>query len=353
MRTLTTLARVTAFAIGCWAVTAHATTHRVGPSSQHTSIQDGIDFADPGDVVQVEAGTYFERLLLKDGVDLVASGSVVVDAENEGAVVAALRVGSSTLVEGFEFVNGSFDTGGGLFAVSSSPVFRNCTFTQCNAVYGGGAYLAQGSLARFEGCVFDGNFARIGAGLYLDFSSAQVVGSRITNNTAGVDAAAIAANNASEARFEFCSISGNRSLSGSIIACNYASPRFTNCTITANLDDAGGGTLALRGSGARVERTIVAFNTGPALSCPGSVPWVGCSDIFGNASDTICAGDQGTNLSVDPLFCGLQGGNFELQGNSPLLGTACGAIGAHVNPCQMVTAVNEMTWTEIKTRFRP
>lgn len=334
-------------------MTAHATTHAVGPSSQHTSIQDAIDLADAGDVVQVEAGTYFERLLLKDGVDLVANGPVVVDAENEGTVVAALRVGSSTLVEGFEFVNGSFDAGGGLFAVSSSPVFRNCTFTQCNAVYGGGAYLAQGSLARFENCVFAGNFARIGAGLYLDFSSVQVLSSQITSNTAAVDGAAIAANNASEARFEFCSISSNRALSGSIIACNYASPRFTNCTMVANLDDAGGGTLALRGSGARLERTIVAFNTGPALSCPGSVPWVGCSDIFGNASDAICAGDQGTNLSVDPMFCGLAGGSFELLGSSPLLGTPCGTMGAHLNPCQMVTAVNAITWTELKTRFRP
>ena len=59
-------------------MTAHATTHTVGPSSQHTSIQDAIDLAGAGDVVQVESGTYFERLLLRDGVDLVANGPVVV-----------------------------------------------------------------------------------------------------------------------------------------------------------------------------------------------------------------------------------------------------------------------------------
>jgi hypothetical protein len=350
---LTTRALLTAFAIGCWAVPAHAATLVVGPSGTYTSIQDAIDQASAGDLVQVQAGTYFERLLLKDGVDLLANGQVVVDAENEGAVVAAVHVGSSTSIEGFQFVNGSFEAGGGLFAVSSSPLFRNCTFADCSAVFGGGAYLAQGSLARFENCVFEGNFARLGAGMYLDFSTVQVVGSLISSNTAAVDGAAIAANNASEARFDFTCIFGNRALSGAIIACNYASPRFTNCTISANEDDSGGGTLAFRGSVARVERSIVAFNTGPAMTCAGSTPWVGCTDFFGNASNAICAGDQGTNLSVDPMFCSLEAASFELQGGSPLLGLSCGTMGAHVSTCQAVTAVRELTWTEIKVRFRP
>jgi hypothetical protein len=334
---------------------AGATTWTVGPGRPLTSIQAAIDLAQAGDRVDVEAGWYHERLTLKNGVSVhgLPPGAVVVDAEGEGPVVTALGIGTSTTISGLVLHHGSALHGGGLYALASSPTFQDCIFTSNTAVLGGGAYLRDGSRAVFVECQFVGNLATVGGGLYVDFSAVRLDACRLSGNEAS-DGGGLAASNAAEASLNYTLIHDNRSRAGNTIACNLASPSFTNCTVVSNLDPLG--TFGLRGSGTRIERSIIAFNAGAAVVCAGfSTPWVGCNLIYGNGGDVPCAGDQGTNLGVDPLFCDPLTNNFQLSANSPAAASACGALGAQPVACPaqgVDSPVEPASWTRLKTVYR-
>jgi hypothetical protein len=339
-----------------WAGPIAATTWVVGGTGPLKFIQAAIDQASSGDLVLVQPGYYYERLQLRDGVSIAAEnpGTVIVDAEAGASAVIAVGVGSSTTITGLTFRHGSATSGGGLFGVAASPIFADCIFEANSAVLGGGASLRDGSRARFIDCTFTGNTASVGGGLYLDFSSAELSNCTIAGNAAA-DGGAVVAANAAEATFTYVVIFGNTTFQGATVACNLASPRFTNCTIAQNM----GGTSAIawRGSGTRVERCIVALNAATAFECAGfSGPWVGCNVVYGNGSNAICGGDQGTNLFVDPLFCDAAAHDFELAANSPAIGGSCGTIGAGLVACPahgIGTVVEPVSWTRLKVLYRP
>jgi hypothetical protein len=66
---------------------------------------------------------------------------------------------------------------------------------------------------------------------------------------------------------------------------------------------------------------ISAFNAGMGILGPAGE----CNDVFANGGDPR---PTGTNLAVDPQFCDLLGGDMRLDASSPLVGAACGQIGA-------------------------
>jgi hypothetical protein len=319
------------------------------------SIQAALDSAQPGDEVILTSGTYYEALQLVDGVDLLAQipGTVIIDAEAEATVIAAQKIGNNTLVEGITFRHGSAQQGGGLFSIGSSLTFLSCTFEDNAAVLGGGVSLTQGSTVVFDACTFQRNVASVGAGLHMDFSSATVVNSFISHNQASSDGGAAAIQNGSEALFENNCVYANRAIEGAIISIVYSSPIVRHCTITDNQDDAGLGALGMHGSAARIELCLITFNSGPGLQCIESdFAWVGCNDLFGNLDDTLCGSDQGGNLSLDPLFCNPELFSYNVQSDSPILGTVCGSMGAHLSTCPALTSVETRTWSQIKLQYR-
>lgn len=347
---------IAVLSLASWAGSAAGTTWVVGEHQPFTSIQAAITQAAAYDLVLIEPGFYYERLVLRDGVAVSAEvpGSVVVDAEAAGPVVSAIGVGSTTLVTGLVLRHGSAVAGGGLWAVAASPVFAGCTFEDNTAVLGGGAYLRDGSRAEFVECRFTGNQASVGGGLYLDFSAAHLSSCTIDGNAAG-DGGALVAANAAEAILGYVSIYANVTSTGATVACSESSPRLTNCTIALN--QSGTGAIVWRSSGARLERCIVAFNSGPAFGCAGSnAPWLGCNVIYGNGSDALCGGDQGTNLFVDPLFCDPISFYLGLAANSPAVGGTCGTIGAETVACPaqgIISAIQPASWSEVKGLYRP
>lgn len=75
----------------------------------------------------------------------------------------------------------------------------------------------------------------------------------------------------------------------------------------------------------------------------GGTSTLGCNDWFGNfAGNTSGASTGATDRFVDPLFCNLPSDLVTLSGTSPLVGTACGQIGAYGTGCTATTGVDEM-----------
>ena len=69
----------------------------------------------------------------------------------------------------------------------------------------------------------------------------------------------------------------------------------------------------------------------------------------------LCAGDQGTNRELNPLFCNPAQNDFALAQNSPAAGGTCGALGALGVACPaqgIETAARTSTWTALKRLYR-
>jgi hypothetical protein len=146
----------------------------------------------------------------------------------------------------------------------------------------------------------------------------------------------------------FCQSAGKTAL---VSACTFSRNGAANSVIYAK----GGSVLSL-------ERLIVAFNSAKALGADAtSSVTVACCDIFGNfGGDAIPPGfaQRGTNLSVDPLFCGAPGSeNYSLRSDSPCtpenqdFEEYCEPMGACPVACGAVS-VERTTWGRIKSMFR-
>ena len=133
------------------------------PSEQPT-IQQGIDAAVAGDVVQVAAGTYtgvLNRDLDFGGVNITlesesGAGATVIDCESAGrGFFFHSGEDTTSVIRGFTISSAVADSGAGAYCISgSSPRFEECTFTDCVAVLRGGGLCCDASSPVARDCEF-------------------------------------------------------------------------------------------------------------------------------------------------------------------------------------------------------
>ncbi len=133
------------------------------PSEQPT-IQQGIDAAVAGDVVQVAAGTYtgvLNRDLDFGGVSITlesesGAGATVIDCESAGrGFFFHSGEDTTSVIRGFTISSAVADSGAGAYCISgSSPRFEECTFTDCVAVLRGGGLCCDASSPVARDCEF-------------------------------------------------------------------------------------------------------------------------------------------------------------------------------------------------------
>jgi hypothetical protein len=176
-----------------------AATYVVSPNTPGT-IQALINFVvQPGDIIQLEAGTYsLPDAILVDGgksVDIrgtvdASSGNLLTILDGGGAHrVIRTYSGSSkfsrlVLQNGANGASGGNDHGGAITVGGGSPVFENCIVRRSGAGYGGGVYVANGAPV-FENCLFTENNACAGGGIAVSGGSPTIRGCTVTGNTAG------------------------------------------------------------------------------------------------------------------------------------------------------------------------
>jgi hypothetical protein len=148
-----------------------------------------------GTVIDVQAGVYFEALVISNtnrsltvrGVS--GAATTVVDALGRGAAALTVyRATGSVVFRGLTFRNGAppVAAGGGFVIQESSPSFVDTVFESNSASYGGGGTLIT-SNATFTGCIIRNNVAaRSGGGVYMIAGSRPVfTASEIVSNRAG------------------------------------------------------------------------------------------------------------------------------------------------------------------------
>jgi len=321
-------------------------------------IQAAIDAASSGDTVVLTPGMHniTSEISLTKGMTLTGTGDytdTVIDAnattrclvvDHPGAVVDGLAISrgwttgdsgagvfcaagmvlNCLIVSNTVLHAGDNFQGGGMYC-GSDGFASNCVFTGNSAPYGGGIYCAEGGVV--QDCVMSNNAARYyGGGVYCRGSVTRSV---IVGNTATGGAGAECS---SGGLLDRCVIRGNEAVdSGGGAFVVYAT--IQNCVVSENRADNGAG-LCL-GSDAFVKNCTVCRNTASVDS--GGIKGYSTSKTFNTivwANEAPVSPDVGTegsyhyccspglsldahNLTSDPYFFDLSGGNYHISFRSP------------------------------------
>lgn len=188
------------------------------PICDFSVIQDAVDVASEGDVIEVAAGTYSQInnygglaqiLYLDKSVTIVGgfdnsfigppdphANPTILDAQGAGRIVYMSNEYAAPRLENFTMTNGDAtglggtpygdDAGGGLYLWGGGTVISNCVITENYSGWdGGGIYMHMSSTAQIINSEVSHNQANYGAGIYIWFSHPYIAHNIISDNTGG------------------------------------------------------------------------------------------------------------------------------------------------------------------------
>ncbi|RJP26640.1 MAG: hypothetical protein C4520_00485 [Candidatus Abyssobacteria bacterium SURF_5] len=346
---------------------AIATTYYV--PDDFSTIQAALDAATGGDIIVVRDGTYTgagnKNLDFKGKALTLQSENgpetCIIDCEGSGrAFYFHSGEASTSIINGFTFMNGRANYGGSIYCSSSSPTISNC-YIRGNAadIDGGGIYCRDSSSPTIGNCTIDGNSALNynGGGIYCVFSSSPIITNCIfTENWTNHSGGGIHLTAGSSAKISNCIINNNVAHiyhGGGIVCADHSSPTILNCTISGNSASSQGGGIYCRDPSSPIisnctisDNTagvtsggLYSENSSPAVN--GCIFWqdaaptapeiglylfasvtVAFSDIEGGAMAVYA--DSGStldwesgNIDADPLFMGAS--DYHLSIGSPCI----------------------------------
>ena len=169
----------------------------------------------------------------------------------------------------------SAELGGGIGSVGGSPLIVNCTIEQCRAGgFGAGIALIKGSDARIVNCTINRNTGSdnsVGGGVYCLQSRLVMAGCDISFNSAqgnAIGGGLYCGGSSTQVTLEHCIVSNNTAQTGGgIFSDSYADLDITNCTIADNTHSG----VYADASYIAIKNSIVWYNGGSAVSLGGSL----------------------------------------------------------------------------------
>jgi hypothetical protein len=339
------------------------------------TIQAGIDFAVTGDIVQVAAGTYNERIDFKGKAITVRSAAgpatTFIDGQQLGPVVQFhTGEGQGSILRGFTIRNGkassntSTQNGGGVRIADSSPRIINnvitnnlaCTYgagisisfgsplisgntisnnaqSGCSGGNGGGISVSAGGTTQITNNTIQNNTHTSGGGIAISGGGSTVVSNNtISGNTAYFDGGGVQIVNLSDVLLQQNRITGNTAPRGAgiywLVPSGSRGPRLVNNTIAENNATSQGSGIFADGYDIQVQlvnNIIVAKSGQTAVYCGNfndlNPPSFSRNDVYAPAGTTyggICVNQTGFNgnISANPLFAA---GTYYLQAGSPCI----------------------------------
>jgi parallel beta-helix repeat protein len=292
------------------------------------TIQDAVDAATAGDEIVVTNGIYAaggrmvygalsNRVAVYKPLFIHSTGGPQVTVIDGAAVMRCVYLTNSCSLSGFTITNGSAlltgdaikeQSGGGVWAESSSGMVSNCVLSECSAIqFGGGIY--SGTVYN---CTLFYNSGGSGGGAY----SSTLYNCRLNTNWAGFNGAG-----AASCTLNNCALVGN---SGGNGGGAFQSTLY-NCTLTRNNAFYSGG-----GASQSVLNNCISYFNQDGVNYDGS-----CTLNYSCATGPAVGGTG--NIAFDPRFVDWAGGNLRLQTNSPCIdaglnGYAVGTTDLDGNP---------------------
>ncbi len=283
------------------------------------NIQQAIDAVNkPGGTVYVNAGTYYENIMLKNEggliyheLDIIGAGAedAIIDGGQNGSVVTFMAVMSCKL-QGFTIRNGNgvnlqeeaqgqglqdesdeIEThGGGMFLDASSPDIIDCIFEQNSAtVFGGAIFNTIYSNPTINNCVFRQNTAGVHGGAICNLAVMPFEEkSLIINN---------------------CVFTGNQAQTGGAVANN------SSFGVTINSSAFYDNRVGPPGSDDEIVTGGAIFNAGSMVNVYNSIVWNNDPNQIENVADSVVAvqycdveggfgAPEDNNIDADPMFMG-------------------------------------------------
>jgi hypothetical protein len=292
------------------------------------------------------------------------AAATTLDAQGVGRVFMIMGFNGLT-IEGLTITGGDAPefgdfAGGGVACHLSNDVWRDCVFEGNRAEQGGGLWCGGVSTLRLENCTFRNNRGVYGgAMLFVNSSTTQTItGCVIENNISDDRAGAIYGYN-NALNIENTLIVDNRAAgNGGAFYLDIMHPSsMTQCTVSNNVG-AGAAFFLVESPGFVIDRSIVAANGSAGfVGQGGGTVAISCSDVWGNVGGNgLPPGsvDSGGNMGADPLFC--DAGGYSLDAASPCApgnhpdGADCGLVGARGVECGQVRA-RVRSWGQLKSLY--
>jgi parallel beta-helix repeat protein len=300
----------------------------------YDTIQDAIDNASDGDVIEVDRGNYTgegNRDIDFLGLAITVRSSYgpydttidCSDSEGHRGFYFRRNEGPDSVLRGFTIkgaiMPGSNDIGGGILCEVSSPSIIECVIEECEAEMGGGIGVSRGSPTIID-CVIEdcqaGSDGRGGGIGLIRSSGATILYSQIRNNSSSNFGAGVYCSQSS-ALFSNCDISRNTAqgnVHGGGVFCGGSSDvEFKNCVISNNTAEIGGGLcVGTSDDSAIITNCTIAHNTGGGIHSFSSDIEISNSIVWYNDGVPITLVDQASNNPV--LYSCVEGG-YSGQGN--------------------------------------
>jgi len=294
-------------------------------------IQDAIDDAVNGDIVEIQPGLYTGEGnydLDPNGVAITirstdpnnpdVAANTIIDPNGAGRGFSLdSDEDANCVISGLTIRNGySSWYGASVYCYRSSPTIRNCIIKNGRAADSGGGFYCDTSNTKIINCTITGNRAAYyGGGVSCYGSNPEIVGCTINNNSAGSEGGGFDLV-LSSATVLNCIITNNRATSSGGFNCYTPSgtgePTLINCcTLTRNVaTDLGGALYCQDGSSVTIKNSILWANeaaSGPQVAFDAiSNASISYSDVQGGEAGVFdpCSGLvwDDSNMDADPCF---------------------------------------------------
>lgn len=283
-------------------------------------IQDAIDAAVNGDIVEIQPGFYTGEGnydLDPNGLSITirstdpnnpdVAANTIIDPNGAGRGFSFdSEEDANCVISGLTIRNGySCGYGASVYFYHSSPTIRNCIIKNGRAADSGGGFYCDTSNTKIINCTITGNRAAYyGGGISCFGSNPEIIGCTISDNSAGSEGGGFDLVESSSTVLN-CIITNNRAtISGGM---NCYSPSKTgehtliNCTLTRNVATGFGGALYCQdGSSAVIKNSILWANEAASGPQAGFDSNSSVSIIYSDVQDGWPW--PGYNIDADPCF---------------------------------------------------
>lgn len=122
----------------------------------YTSIQTAINEAASGDTITLEAGTYYEHLLIFKSINLIGAGKDItfINGQQKGSVMYICPYITAN-ISGVTITNGSASSGGGIYNDNGTVILKNSTIYKNHAGEGAGIFNYHGIVTLQDSTITD------------------------------------------------------------------------------------------------------------------------------------------------------------------------------------------------------
>ncbi|MEE9552942.1 MAG: T9SS type A sorting domain-containing protein [candidate division Zixibacteria bacterium] len=324
----------------------------------YLTIQEGIDASTNGDTVLVQPGTYVENVV-SDGNNIAIGSlflttgdtsyisSTIIDGNSAGPVFSSNHdYISPAIFAGFTVQNGSAFSGGGIYCQNSSiEIYSNIIKNNVCEYNGGGIYGEDYYYSNiYDNVIIDNHAGYRGGGAYFIDSMPIITNNRICDNVSdgdggGVyfwdshqsdmhenyisgnyatgDGGGIFIKNTMDVHLNLCVIADNSCLeNGGGIAVWDSRLELTNCTLSRNLGETGGGIFC---DGATDLNLLNSILWSDSATVDGNEIFQETNNFFVDYCDVQGGMAGHGNIDADPMFVDPENGDFHLQQGSPCI----------------------------------